>query len=634
MSTYPQLARDITELRKRGDLEGAIAKFKAAPDSERRRHEVRSAMGWVIYDRDVKPCSATDIDVTDVMIDAAINALPKIRTWCRAEPNGQYSAYPTSLLSVAKVLKARIVESESKGRPNSRGIFFAGDIAFGPGEIVDAWISLENGPFANQPDAAAKTRSAVVVARHESTLSLRPITTSLSIEGSHPIRGWAQAGLKSPSFVMPGAIEVDLNDVWVRRGRLSQDDCRHLQIDTSPVVRVDAVTKLLDVLDTDDALDFSRVRSGAFPSALERWVGYALDVCKHILSAENATRSRLDRAEPLLSKLAKLQERGYLSREKPTIEVNGKKRTTPSALQRYFLQSSSYYLDIEQFDRVVEVCSKALASGAFDKDSNRKWLIHRLAKANAVIDPTRALVYADEFIALEYKPYALMLKAEILEKLGRNEEALKEVAHSLQIITEQDLPYITANLMLVAKLSNDPVVQRAHVQMTRAIRSERGWGPAPDVEAFAQKIGLRADEPAPDTKDLRSMWSEMNPQVARPTLPNQGSTGGQKARISPKEIGEFIAQTDDRGTVGLAFLPDKTGQRRRTPVVVVGTKGNQYLVGMVQTTSKHPNVKPITDWSKAGLRQQSLFVPFYVAIPKKDLLRLGTLTEQDLKILP
>jgi tetratricopeptide (TPR) repeat protein len=410
-----------------------------------------------------------------------------------------------------------------------------------------------------------------------------------------------------------------------------------------PVAGVDALSQLLDLIDTDDALEFSQVRSGVFPSALERWVGYALDVCKHILSAENATRSRLDRAEPLLSKLAKLQERGNLSKEKLVIEVNGKKRSTPSPLQRYFLQSSSYYLDSEQFDRVVEVCTKALESGAFEKDPNRKWLVHRLAKAYAVIDPTRALAYADEFIALEYKPYALMLKAELLEKLGRNDEALKEVAHSLQIITEQDLPYITANLMLIARLTSDPAVQRAHVQMTRAIRSERGWSPAPDVEAFAQEMGLRAEETAPDTEVLRSMWREINPQPTRPSLSTARSTDRHKQRISPSEIkksfshseyAEFLAQTDDRGTVGLVFLPDKTGQRRRMPVVVVGAKGDQYLVGMVQKTSKHPNARPITDWSGARLKQESLFVPFYVAVPKKDLSRLGRLSEQDLEILP
>jgi len=564
------------------------------------------------------------------MIDAAINALPKIRTWCSAEPNSQYSAYPTALLTIAKVLKPRVPESGANGRPRATGFFVSGY----PGDIVDAWISLENGPFANQPDAAAKTRPAVVVSRQESTLSLRPITTSPSIEGAHPIRQWAQAGLKSPSFVMSDAIEVDLNDVWVRRGRLSQDDCRNLQIDRLPVAGVDALSQLLDLIDTDDALEFSQVRSGVFPSALERWVGYALDVCKHILSAENATRSRLDRAEPLLSKLAKLQERGNLSKEKPAIEVNGKKRLTPSPLQRFFLQSSSYYLGIEQFDRVVEVCTKALESGAFEKDPNRKWLVHRLAKSYAVIDPTRALAYADEFIALEYKPYALMLKAEILEKLGRSDEALKEVAHSLQIITKQDLPYITANLMLIARLTSDPAVQRAHVQMTRAIRSERGWSPAPDVEAFAQEMGLRAEETAPDTEVLRSMWREINPQPTRPSLSTARSTDRHKERISPSEIAEFSAQTDDRGTVGLVFLPDKTGQRRRMPVVVVGAKGDQYLVGMVQKTSKHPNAKPIADWSGAGLKQESLFIPFYVAVPKKHLSRLGRLSEQDLEILP
>jgi hypothetical protein len=495
--TYSPLAREISDLRKRGDFDGAAAKFKAAPDVDRRLPEVRAAVAWVIYDRDVKPCAARDIEVTQQMVDTAVGAVGKIRTWCDKDPNGQYSAYPTALLSVAKVLKER--------------------------EDLD---------------------------------------------------------------------------------------------------------RFGEVLNTDDGPEFFNIGSGGFPSPRERWVLYVLDFIKYLMKMENGTRARLERAKPFIDRLEKIEKMRGLSNEKPQIEAQGRKRAMPSPRQRFYLQASALFVELEEFDRAQRICRDALGLAIFAKDPNRKWILHRLTRALLATDPGAALGTCEEFISLEYKPYALMLKAEILVALGRHDEALRQVAHSLQIITDQDLPFITANLMLLARLADDPAVKRAHVQMTRVIRAERGWGPSADVETFASELNLGPDEPDPNPSVLRGMWDEINPQPSRPQVSKSDE------RISREELNEYLAEPIDRGTVGLVFLPDKEGQKRRRPVVVVGSKADKYLVGMLQSSSKHPKTMPIGDWQQAGLRQPTVFVPFYVPIKKKDLAHIGRLTDDDLKKLP
>ena len=54
MPEYPALAKEITAMRKRGDIDGSIAVFKAATEQQRQLPEVRAAMAWVLYDRDIR----------------------------------------------------------------------------------------------------------------------------------------------------------------------------------------------------------------------------------------------------------------------------------------------------------------------------------------------------------------------------------------------------------------------------------------------------------------------------------------------------------------------------------------------------------------------------------------------------
>ena len=66
MTNYPKLARKITDLRRRGDIVGAIEAFKQSPEEDRRNLAVRSAIAWCLYDRDIKPCNDPEIKVTTV----------------------------------------------------------------------------------------------------------------------------------------------------------------------------------------------------------------------------------------------------------------------------------------------------------------------------------------------------------------------------------------------------------------------------------------------------------------------------------------------------------------------------------------------------------------------------------------
>jgi hypothetical protein len=113
MPTYSQTARDITALRKIGDIDGAIARFKSAPQNERQLPEVRSAAAWVVYERDIKPISPAaqradeTLHVTDEMAESAVVAVEKIKTWCNHDLYSSFSAYPTSFLMVARILKTK-----------------------------------------------------------------------------------------------------------------------------------------------------------------------------------------------------------------------------------------------------------------------------------------------------------------------------------------------------------------------------------------------------------------------------------------------------------------------------------------------------------------------------------------------
>jgi hypothetical protein len=102
------------------------------------------------------------------------------------------------------------------------------------GDIVDAWLSFDGVPGADDVGREGKTRPAIFIAKRGTLVLLRGITDGESSyaqrQGTTPIRDWREAGLKKPSVVMTYDQEVDIADVWVRRGRLSEYDRRNLQI--------------------------------------------------------------------------------------------------------------------------------------------------------------------------------------------------------------------------------------------------------------------------------------------------------------------------------------------------------------------------------------------------------------------
>lgn len=103
-----------------------------------------------------------------------------------------------------------------------------------PGDLVDAWLSFDGIPGVDDAGREGKTRPAVFIAKRGTRVLLRGITDGQSSyaqrRGNTAIRDWREAGLKKPSVVMAYDQEVDIADVWVRRGRLSEFDRRALRI--------------------------------------------------------------------------------------------------------------------------------------------------------------------------------------------------------------------------------------------------------------------------------------------------------------------------------------------------------------------------------------------------------------------
>lgn len=103
-----------------------------------------------------------------------------------------------------------------------------------PGDVVDAWLSFDGVPGADDAGREGKTRPAIFIAKRGTLVLLRGITDGESSYaqrlGTTAIRDWREAGLKKPSVVMAYDQEVDIVDVWVRRGRLTEYDRRALRI--------------------------------------------------------------------------------------------------------------------------------------------------------------------------------------------------------------------------------------------------------------------------------------------------------------------------------------------------------------------------------------------------------------------
>ena len=97
-----------------------------------------------------------------------------------------------------------------------------------PGDIVDAFITFTGTPGIHDSGRDGKTRPAIFLAKRGTSVLLRGLTDGEGSysqrRGSTPIRDWREAGLTKPSVVLLEDQEVDIADVWVKRGRLSDHD--------------------------------------------------------------------------------------------------------------------------------------------------------------------------------------------------------------------------------------------------------------------------------------------------------------------------------------------------------------------------------------------------------------------------
>jgi hypothetical protein len=103
-----------------------------------------------------------------------------------------------------------------------------------PGDIVDAFIAFTGTPGIHDSGRDGKTRPAIFLAKRGTSVLLRGLTDGEGSysqrRGSTPIRDWSEAGLAKPSVVLLEDQEVDIADVWVKRGRLSDHDRNMLDI--------------------------------------------------------------------------------------------------------------------------------------------------------------------------------------------------------------------------------------------------------------------------------------------------------------------------------------------------------------------------------------------------------------------
>jgi hypothetical protein len=231
----------------------------------------------------------------------------------------------------------------------------------------------------------------------------------------------------------------------------------------------------------------------------------------------------------------------------------------------------------------------------------------------------------------------LLLRAEILLAKGDRDAALRETAHSLQIISNRDLPFITKNLTFLAELTDDITIKRDHVQMVRAIRADQGHPPSPQLEKTAAELGLPPADQSPSADTLRAQWNQINPKTVRPTAVHSNSnkkqsSSGSQHLSGKKEIdtSQFDSSSARYGEVVFAPIISAQGDTRRRPVIVIGEKDDELLVGLLHTQPTSPRAVIITSWKEAGLNQATAFVPSVRTVKTTDVSKIGHLSAIDI----
>jgi tetratricopeptide (TPR) repeat protein len=391
----------------------------------------------------------------------------------------------------------------------------------------------------------------------------------------------------------------------------------------------EAHEQLQTVLESVDASQLSTTSSGPYQSAQSQWVNLALDAVKHLFAATDLTEQRILRAERLLTQMQRIDKNGGLSRDTPNINTNGQSRKLPSQKQRFVLQYTKFLQELGRFDELAKQCKAAIDAGLFYRNSNLKWILYRLALALKDSNPQEALKACDDFVALEERSYSLLLRAEILLACGDKQGALREAAHSLQKVLEKDVRFVSKNLRFVAALTDDLEVKKLHVQMVRFVRYEQGQRPHAELENEARELDLPPASEAPSFDALRAMWDQINPNTERRRTIGRAVPKSGSKETHPLQAASFMRDQSRLGEVIMAKIPTKSGEEKYRPVVVIGQNENQLLVGPLQASSKHRKAVDVSDWAEAGLKQSSVFVPFWHIVPNASQKVLGKLSAND-----
>lgn len=253
----------------------------------------------------------------------------------------------------------------------------------------------------------------------------------------------------------------------------------------------------------------------------------------------------------------------------------------PSARMEWLFHATSALTEQRDWTSLLELESKELLPGG--EEEQAQWVRYRFALAHEGRgDHAGALAVFDQQFRTMDSPWKRVVRARLLQGLGRVEEAVEEARRALADTKDADLLLSIDALHVVARVLAGPDRERAvaHAAIATAIREEKGYLPDTKMRATLAALGVPSVAPASgEVRREQVAWWKAAAESARLL--------GTVARHLAHGGAGFITGSD-----GKSYYFSKKRDDPR-PLLPIGTRVSFEMITSFDERKQAPSTKAI-----------------------------------------
>lgn len=234
-----------------------------------------------------------------------------------------------------------------------------------------------------------------------------------------------------------------------------------------------------------------------------------------------------------------------LKTEPNVITLDGKIRTLPSEIERYYSTKSKCELKLNFNEHCIATCDEALNSSCFENFVYREWFYFRKAKSLKALEKfDEAIEVLKPILIKNTNSYFKLLLGDIFILKGEKEKGLFYYCDGLYRKEPLDKKVRIIEAVGDLLLEKDPKIAKEHYILTKNLREKNSWSISDDLDKKINHIEILINENEVE-KNCKEQWRKIYTNNLEKATGKIARLINPRAGIIKMENGEIYFEKSD-----------------------------------------------------------------------------------------